>query len=118
MIKFKASDKPFQFYPCVFCRKLPVDFCLSGIAFLIPCFYFSSHYIYCGNSFRKALALEDTQFYFGNIQPASMFRSMMNFKAFRQAQNFLGMKRFVKRRYVVRVQIVHDKDHLFYSRIT
>ena len=81
-----------QFDASVIGRELPVDLRSVNIAITFP----------CGNLVRQALPVVDpasqalpseyTQLAFGDVQPASMFRRVMNLKAFRQPPGFAWSK--------------------------
>ena len=88
-----------QFDAGVIGREPPVDLRSTNVAISFPSGNLVRQALPVVDSARQALPSEHTQFAFGNVQPASMFRRVMNLQTFRQPPRRKGVRtecRFLK----------------------
>ena len=90
-------------------RKLPVDLGGADVSVAFPGGDFVREALPVVDPARQTLPSEHAQFAFGNVQPASVFRGVMNLQPFRQSPGFARNERFVERRGRMRIQVVHDQ---------
>jgi hypothetical protein len=64
------------------------------------------------------LAAESAQFDLGDVQPAAVLGSVVDFQALGQAAGLSRRKRFVERGQVLGVEVVHDQAHLDRGQVT
>lgn len=102
-----------QFHSCVFSGELPVDPSGVIVSSVGPCSCFSAHLLHAWDSVRQAIFVEDAEFYFGHIQPASMPWRIVDLKTVPDTFRFFGRKGLVQRRGTVGVEVVHHQHHLF-----
>jgi len=79
-----------QFDAGVIGRELPVDVGGTKVAVGFPSGNLVRQALPVVDPARQALPSEHTQFAFGDVQPASVFRRVMNLQAFRQSPASLG----------------------------
>lgn len=88
------------------------------IAITFPCRQLLPEQIHILNPAGQTLPCHYIQLYFGNVQPAPMFRCVMDFQPSGNPAGFRSRKCLVQGRNGMRVQVVHDKYDLITVRIT
>lgn len=91
--------------------EVPVERRAAIIALRLPCRDFAAHLCDCEDAPVQALFAQRAQFNLGDVQPASMFGRIVDFKFPRQSPSLDGRKGFVERCHVVRVEVVHCQPH-------
>jgi hypothetical protein len=80
----------------IFGGELPVGFGVIGIAVVLPGSDFVDECLFVGHAAIEALGRKDAEFGLGQIEPASVFWSVVPFEALDQAPGFDGRKGVVE----------------------
>lgn len=88
---------------------MPLDTGGIFVAVALPCVQFLPKQIYVPNPPGEALARHDIQLYLGDVQPAPMFGSVMDFQLFGDPVGFWSRKCLVQRGKGVGIQVVHHQ---------
>ncbi len=82
-----------QLDPCIGGRELPIDTSLCGITLGVPSWQLLIKFLDIAyTSLRQALVSKCREFYFSDIKPTAMLRSMMYLKTIRKSQCFIWWK--------------------------
>ena len=98
-----------QFDASVIGRELPVDLGRTKVAIVFPRRSLIRQTLAVVDSTRQTLPPKYAQLAFGNVQPASVLRRVMNLQTLRQSPGFARSERFIKRCGRMGVQVVHDQ---------
>ena len=101
-----------EFGPGILGGELPVDDCLGLIAFLLQGMHPPAEAVLVGVPLSETAAGYDAEFNLRHIQPAAMLGCVMKLQLPRNAPGLRRRERLVKRRLVVRVQIVQDPPRI------
>ena len=97
--------------------KVPMYVGELGVSFLFPDSYFFLQLVNRIDMSGQTLPGKNVQFYFGHIQPAAMFRGIVNLQPPCQTVCLLRLELLVKRALGMGVQIIHDDNNCFRFRV-
>ena len=80
--------EPLQLDPRVFGCELPIGLCMMFVSMVLPSGDLSFEGLLVGNAAAQTLAGQDGEFGLGQVEPASMFGSVMPFEPVDQATRF------------------------------
>src|ERR671926_273802 len=106
-----------EFGASILSGKSPIDRSFAGIASILPCGNFSFELLFGTNATVEALSAEGTQLNLSHIEPAGMFGGVVEFQLFNDAPSFFWLKKLVKSRKDMRIEIIQHKNHSFCLRI-
>src|SRR5450759_983621 len=103
---------PAQLPICVPTRKAPLDAASSGVAPPLPRCHRGGEDSLLGGAARQALALQNTDFDLGHIQPARMLGRVVELDPTQQCRGGLHAEHFVEALAQMRVEVVQDQVDL------
>src|SRR6185295_18661765 len=103
--------------PCIGGSESPVDSCPGFIAFILNRFDLSLKRYFISDPPFQTLPTKDAQFDLRHIQPAPVLWRVVKLQALEYAPCHFRSERFVKRRRLVSVQIVHHHTYTIGIRI-
>ena len=106
-----------QLSPRIFGRKAPFDFGAGRIARFFQLLAFMLERPFIWDAPRQALTTEDTQLYFGDVQPTAMAGRIVKLQLSENAPGCFGRECLIERSRLVGVQVVHHDSHPLGFRI-
>ena len=97
----------------VFCCELPVCFGVLGVSICRPRINLGLQRIFVWNASSQTLAREDAEFTLSDVEPRSMFWSVVPFEPLRDAPRFVRRESLVQRCRFMGVQIILQEIDLF-----
>ena len=102
--------KPSEFDPGIGGSELPINPLLRRVTPGFPCLGFLPQGLQIRNPPVQALAGEDTEFQFGDIEPTPVFGGVVNLQALRQAPGRFRIEGFVERTQLMGVKVIADQS--------
>ena len=99
----------FQPYACVLAGELPVNLGLNPISVRLPCPNLAAHLVNGVNPAIETRTRHHTDFRFGHVQPAAVFRSVHKFELVPKHFGLRRLECLAKRTRTMGVQIVHHQ---------
>ena len=90
---------------------MPVGLGVLAVADSFPCLDLFLQHLLIGDAAIEALGGENSEFGFRHVQPTPMFGCVVPLEPFNEAAGFGRRKGLVKRRWLVRVQVVLDEHN-------